>query len=151
MALAVPTRLWLGGVIGPHRDRALITALVQQVRACARSLAILVCVDGLASYATTFLRVFRHKVGTGRRGRPRLMVELGLFIGRFIKRYARWRVVKLVRRVVRGTTQALAKVLTATGGTVSTPPLSSDSMPPLAALWHTWRAEDTLMLTTQWC
>ena len=41
MALAVPARLWLGGVISPHRDRALITALVQQIRACARSLAIL--------------------------------------------------------------------------------------------------------------
>jgi len=52
MALAVPTRLWLGGVISPRRDRALITALVQKVRACARSLAILVCVDGLASYIT---------------------------------------------------------------------------------------------------
>jgi hypothetical protein len=39
MALAVPARLWLDGVISPHRDRALITALVQQVRACARSLA----------------------------------------------------------------------------------------------------------------
>ncbi len=25
MALAVPSRLWLGGVISPHRDRALIT------------------------------------------------------------------------------------------------------------------------------
>jgi hypothetical protein len=39
MALAVPTHLWLVGVIGPRRDRALITALVQKVRACARSLA----------------------------------------------------------------------------------------------------------------
>ena len=29
MALAVPARLWLGGVISPHRDRALITELVQ--------------------------------------------------------------------------------------------------------------------------
>ena len=34
MALAVPSRLWLGGVISPHRDRALITELVQEVRAC---------------------------------------------------------------------------------------------------------------------
>jgi transposase-like protein len=118
MALAVPARLWLGGVISPHRDRALIIALIQQVRACARSLAILVCVDGLASYVTAFLRVFRHKVATGRRGRPRLIVEPGLLIGQVIKRYARRRVVKVVRRVVRGTTQAIAKVLTATGGTV---------------------------------
>ena len=56
MALAVPSRLWLGGVISPHRDCALIAALVQKVRACARNLAILVCVDGLASYVTAFLK-----------------------------------------------------------------------------------------------
>jgi len=118
MALAVPSRLWLGGVISPHRDCALIMALVQKVRACARSLALLVCVDGLASYVTAFLRVFRDPVRTGRRGRPRLVVESGLLIGQVIKRYARRRVVKVVHRVVRGTTTAIAKVLKATGGTV---------------------------------
>src|ERR687887_360901 len=108
MAIAVPARLWLGGVIRPHRGRALITELVQGVRACARSLAILVCVDGLASYVTAFLRVFRDPVHTGRRGRPRLVVEPGLLIGQVIKRYARRRVVKVARRVVRGTATALA-------------------------------------------
>jgi len=50
MALAVPSRLWLGGVISPQRDTELITALVRHVRACATSLGILVCVDGLATY-----------------------------------------------------------------------------------------------------
>ena len=69
MAMAVPSRLWLGGVISPHRDLVLITTLVQMVRSCARSLAILVCVDGLASYVTAFLQVFRHPLLTGRRGR----------------------------------------------------------------------------------
>src|SRR5918911_1542822 len=59
LALAVPTRLWLGGVISPQRDRGLITTLVPQVRACARRLDILVCVDGLSSYITAFRRVFR--------------------------------------------------------------------------------------------
>ena len=77
MAMAVPSRLWLGGVISPQRDTPLITALVQQVRACASSLAILVCVDGLASYVTAFLRVFREPGRTGLRGRPRLVVEPG--------------------------------------------------------------------------
>jgi len=70
LAMAVPSRLWLGGVISGHRDLVLITSLVQLVRSCARSLAILVCVDGLASYVTAFLRLFRHSVRTGRRGRP---------------------------------------------------------------------------------
>lgn len=49
MAIAVPSRLWLGGVISPRRDLVLITTLVQLIRSCGRSLGILVCVDGLAS------------------------------------------------------------------------------------------------------
>ena len=39
MALAAPTRLWLGGVISPQRDRVLMTGLVQHVRARLRCLA----------------------------------------------------------------------------------------------------------------
>jgi hypothetical protein len=122
MAMAVPSRLWLGGVIRPQRDTLLITALVQQVRACARSLAILVCVDGLASYVTTFLNVFREPVRTGRRGRPRLVVEPGLLIGQVVKRYAQRRIVSTSQRVVRGTPQAIRVVLdvTATGTGIHT-------------------------------
>src|SRR5947199_9225462 len=75
MALAVPSRLWLGGVISPRRDRALSTELVQKVRAGGGNLAILVCVDVLASYVTAFLRVFRHKVATGCSGRHRQVFE----------------------------------------------------------------------------
>ena len=114
MAMAVPSRLWLGGVISPHRDLALITTLVQMVRSVARSLAILVCVDGLASYVTAFLQVFRDPVRTGRRGRPRLVLEPGLLLGQVVKRYARRRVVSVEHRVVRGTDAAIAAVLAAT-------------------------------------
>jgi hypothetical protein len=35
LALAVPTRVWLGGVVSRQRDLPLITRLVQRVRACA--------------------------------------------------------------------------------------------------------------------
>lgn len=114
MAMAVPSRLWLGGVLSPQRDLPLITMLVQLVRSCAGSLAILVCVDGLASYVTAFLRVFRHPVRTGRRGRPRLVLEEGLLLGQMVKRYVRRRVVSVERRVVRGTEEAIATVLAAT-------------------------------------
>jgi transposase-like protein len=68
MAMAVPSRLWLGGVISPHRDLRLITTLVQLVRSCAHSLALLVCVAGLVSSVTAVLRVCRHPVRTGGRG-----------------------------------------------------------------------------------
>ena len=114
MALAAPSRLWLGGVISPHRDTELITAVVQQVRACAAWLGILVCVDGLAAYVTACLRVFRQPVRTGRRGRPHLVVEPGLLIGQVVKQYAQRRVVSTSQRVVRGTAQAIGAVLQAT-------------------------------------
>ena len=114
MALAVPSRLGLGGVISPPRDLPLITALVQMVRTCARTPAILVCVDGLTSYVTALRRAFRHPVRTGRRGRPRLVVEKGLFLGQVVKRYIRRRVVSVERRVGRGSRKASAAVLAAT-------------------------------------
>jgi transposase-like protein len=115
MAMAVPSRLWLGGVISPRRDLVLITALVQMVRSCARSLAILVCVDGLASYVTAFTRVFRNPVRTGGPGRPRLELAAGLLIGQVIKHRTQRHVVGVTRRVVRGTAAAILAVLLATG------------------------------------
>jgi transposase-like protein len=114
LALAVPTRLWLGGVLSRHRDRRLITSLVVMVRSCLQSLAILVCVDGLASYVRAFLSVFRHKV-QGARGRPRLVVEAGLLIGQVIKRYRGRRLTATLRRVVRGSLEAIQAVLRRTG------------------------------------
>src|SRR3954447_23882171 len=115
MAMAVPSRLWLGGVISPRRDLVLITTLVRMVRSCALRPAILVCVDGLASYVTAFVRVFRHPVRTGGPGRPRLEEEPGLLIGQVIKHQAQRRVVSVTRRVIRGTAAAITAVLLATG------------------------------------
>ena len=48
LAMAVPSRLWLGGILSRRRDGKLLAAVVRMVRPCARSLALLVCVDGLA-------------------------------------------------------------------------------------------------------
>jgi hypothetical protein len=115
LALAVPARLWLGGGIGPQRDRGLITALVRQVRACARRLDLLVCVDGLSSYVTAFRRVFRDPVRTGRRGRPRLVLAAGFQLGQVVKHYAQRRVVRVRQRVVEGTAAGITAVLAATG------------------------------------
>jgi transposase-like protein len=114
LAMAVPTRLWLGGVISPQRDLALITSLVQIVRRCGQSLAILVCVDGLASYVSAFVKVFRQPVRTGKRGRPRLVLEEGFMLGQVIKRYAGRRVVSVMQRAVRGSLEAISKVMEAT-------------------------------------
>lgn len=119
LALAVPTRLWLGGVIGGSRDLPLIIRLVGRVRACAATPAILVCVDGLASYVTAFLKIFRQPIYTGRRGRPRLVLPDAFQFAQVIKHSAKRHVVGVTRRVVRGTLDGIEAVLTATAtGTV---------------------------------
>jgi hypothetical protein len=86
MAMAVPSRRWLGGVLSPPRDRVLITTLIQLVRSCGRSLAILVCVDGVASSVTAFPQGSRHPVRPGRRGPPRVGEEPGWLLGQGVKR-----------------------------------------------------------------
>jgi hypothetical protein len=119
LALAVPTRLWLGGVISGQRDLPLIARLVQRVRACAVTPAILVCVDGLASYVTAFLKVFRQPNYTGRRGRPRLVLPDGFQFAQVVKHSAKRHVIGVTRRVIRGTLAGVEAVLTATAtGTV---------------------------------
>jgi hypothetical protein len=119
LALAVPSRLWLGGAISRHRDLPLITRLVERVLACAVSRAILVCVDGLASYVTAFPPAFRQPLRTGRRGRPRLVLPEGFQLAQVVKHSARRHVVGVTRRVVHGTLAGIEAVLTATAtGTV---------------------------------
>lgn len=120
LALVVPSRVWWGGVISPHRDEALIPALMQQVRACARHLGLLVRVAGLASYVTVFKRVFRVAVRTGRRGRPRLELAAGFLLGQVVKRSTKRRVTNVAHRIViTGTAKAIDATLAATGsGTV---------------------------------
>ena len=88
MAMAVPSRPWLGGVLSVHRDRDLIMGLVEMVRSRAANLNILVYVDGLASHVTAFLHVFRNPVRTGKAGRPRLVLARGLMLGQVVKQYA---------------------------------------------------------------
>ena len=115
MAMAVPSRLWLGGVVSQRRDLALMTAVVAMVRRAAKSMAFLVCVDGLASDVTAFVRVFRDPVRTGRRGRPKLRAIPGLLLGQVIEHHSGRRLVDVTRRVVLGPAGAIAGALSATG------------------------------------
>ena len=142
LALAVPTRLWLGGVISPQRDLVLITHLVKKVRVCAKSLAMVVCVDGLASDVTAFLKVFRNSVGTGQRGRPPLVLEEGFLLGQVVKSYVKGPVVGVSQRVVRGSLAAIEWVLRPLErARESTPPTSSALRPLSEASWLSLCAE----------
>jgi transposase-like protein len=116
MALAVPSRLWLGGVVSQTRDLPLILSVVHLVAASARYFGILVCVDGLSSYVTAFLRIFRHPVRTGQRGRPRLELAPGFLLGQVVKRYAKRHVVSAEHRAVQGSAEAITAAILASGG-----------------------------------
>jgi len=117
-ALAVSSRLWLGGVVSTRRDGPLIRALLGRVRACGPTRAVLLCVDGLGSYVTQARRVFREAVRAGRPGRPRLVLPGGVAIAQVVKQQAKRRVVGVTRRVVQGTAAAVQARLTATQGAV---------------------------------
>jgi len=113
MAMAAESRLWLGGVISATRDRHLITALVLRVHACLARYNITVCVDGLASYVTAFLHVFRKKVppAAKRRGAWHKVIEPGLRLGQVVKRYAGKVVSAVEERGMRGSVAGIRWVL----------------------------------------
>ncbi len=101
-ALEVRSRLWLGGIVSRHRDTALIRELMVRVRACGPIEHILLVTDGLASYKSQALKVFREPLHTGKVGRPKLVLPTGVMIARVKKRCQRKRVVEVTRNVVVG-------------------------------------------------
>src|SRR5215210_1141948 len=115
-AVAVESRLWLGGVVSLSRDRDLIRTLLCRVRACGLVGAVLLCTDGLASYPKAAIHLFREPLRTGRVGRPRLILPEGVMIAQVIKRYSRRRVIGVLRRIVAGISEAVAMRLRATQG-----------------------------------
>jgi transposase-like protein len=120
--LAVESRLCFGGVVSASRDRALIRALLSRVRNCGLVRAVLLCTDDLASYRTAVILLFRKPLRTpGKPGRPRLILPEGVTIAQMIKRYAKQRyakrrVVDVIRRVAMGAGDAVTARLRATQG-----------------------------------
>jgi hypothetical protein len=116
MAVAIPCRLWLGAVLDPSRDRPLIRALMDKVRACALEGSLLIVVDGLSAYVNAIRRAFRTVVPTGRSGAPRKVPWKALRIGQVVKRRQKRRVVEVERRIVEGTPEQIEAQVAATQG-----------------------------------
>ena len=114
MAMMVSTRLWLGGTVSKQRDFSLILRLAQLIGRCARRGALLLSSDGLASYPTTFARVFRTPQRTGQRGAPQLVVWPEVTVVQLVK--AGRGTVGMVSRLVRGTGAGVRRGLRATAG-----------------------------------
>ena len=73
MALCVPTRLWLGGVVGAQRDKHFLRTLAQKVRSCGALRPLLLLTDGWGGYPKAWQQAFRPPVHTGQVGRPFLL------------------------------------------------------------------------------
>jgi hypothetical protein len=88
-AIMVSTRLWLGGVISPHRDLDLIQALTDKMRGMALCRPLLLAVDGLSSYVAAFRNSFRSAVPPWghEEGRPHLVSWPNIAIVQVIKRH----------------------------------------------------------------
>lgn len=118
LALMVPTRLWLAGVVSATRDQALADRLMRQVRACAHHLcALLVCTDGWAAYPGSIRRAFREKVKTTPgRGRACLQVWPQLHIGTVIKHTSKYRLIHITRQMAHGLLEQATALLSASQG-----------------------------------
>lgn len=115
-AIAVPTRLWLGGVVSQRRDRRLVTDLAHQVRACALCRPLLIVFDGFVAYRAAFQAVLRSPQPTGQRGRPSLLAWADVALGQVVKHYVQRRVTSVERRVVQGSHALVERLLTTTQG-----------------------------------
>jgi hypothetical protein len=100
MAIMVPTRLWLGGVVQQKRERALADELLQLVvRCCHQFVVVLVAVGSFKAYPKAIVKAFRATLPQpkGKGGRPRKVVWPGLRLAQVIKRKIKGRLVEVER------------------------------------------------------
>jgi len=119
MAIAVSTRLWLGGVVSARRDTDLIKSLIEQVRNCALYRPLLFCVDGLVTYVSAIQKVLAMPVLNGKRGRPCLKEWENLCIVRVIKKASGRRVTGITQRIACGTWKQACLLLKQTQNTLN--------------------------------
>ena len=115
LALAVPTRLWLGGVLSRSRDLKLIQALANKLRAIALCRPLLLAVDGLSTYVSAFRSAFRSKLPRwqGQSGRCKLIAWPDIAIVQVVKRRGKG-VFTVERRIVQGGKDMVAGLIQAT-------------------------------------
>ena len=118
LAIMVPTRLWLGGVVRRTRDTSLADRRLHQGRVCAQGACpLLVCTDGWAAYPNSIKRAFRDKVKrTAGRGRASLQVWSGLHIGTVIKHTVNKRLTGIGRQMSHGSMEQAIHLLQHSGG-----------------------------------
>lgn len=122
-AIMVPTRLWLGGAVSPHRDQDLARGLADQVRRIALCRPLLIAVDGWWAYLGAFRRAFRSPLpippGPGRR--PSFFSWPEVAIVQVIKRRTE-KILEIERRVVQGCGKQIEALIVSSqgGGMINT-------------------------------
>jgi len=117
LAIWVPTRLWMGGVVSPKRDIALIQSLADKVRQMALCRPLLLAVDGLASYVSAFRNAFRSKFPrpAGETGRCKMVSWSDIYIVQVVKQRDEG-VLNVERRIVQGTKDIVESLIQRTQG-----------------------------------
>lgn len=122
LAVMVSTRFWLGGVVGPKRDKVLLRQLANTIRQWALCRPLLLAVDGWKAYIDAFQKAFRHKVKDRRGpGRARLIPWRDVAIVQVVKQRSK-ESFSITRRIVQGTQELVDRLLQATqhGGLINT-------------------------------
>jgi transposase-like protein len=117
LALMIPTRLWLGGVVSAKRDLLLIHNLAEQVRQIALCRPLLLAVDGLVSYVTAFQAVFRTALPRrrGEKGRPKLIAWPNIAIVQVVKQRSADHL-HIDRRIVQGSQAMIQRLIQVSQG-----------------------------------
>lgn len=117
LAIWVPTRLWLGGVVSPKRDLDLIQNLADKVRSMALCRPLLLAVDGLASYVSAFRNAFRSKLPRpqAETGRCQLVSWPDIAIVQVVKQRVEG-VLHVDRRIIQGAEGMVAHLIQTTQG-----------------------------------
>lgn len=117
LAIWVPTRLWMGGVVSPKRDLDLIQALADKVQSMALCRPLLLAVDGLASYVSAFRNAFRSKFprAEGETGRCRMVAWQDILIVQVVKQRLDG-ILNVDRRIVQGAKDMVERLIKTTQG-----------------------------------
>jgi len=117
LAIMVPTRLWLGGVVSPQRDLDLIQALTDKIKGMALCRPLLLAVDGLASYVSAFRNSFRTALPNwgGEKGRPKLISWPNIAIVQVVKQRMDGQL-NISRRIVQGSEEMVRSLIRKTQG-----------------------------------
>ena len=110
MAIAVGSRLWLGAVCRPERDKGLARQIITLVYNWALQLPLLISFDGWKAYPKACQRVFREPLYTGRAGGVRQIAWGCLTLVRLVKHTPSGRF-RLRRLVVSGSCTMLLRLL----------------------------------------